>query len=152
MKNEKSPFIRARRVSDTRLNRNVNDTVLFTKGMKPHFRRRFSTLDARYFVAGAETALTFYPSFSLLVFFISSFPIDYRYPIEDSAKLSGEARASACSFHFAHPVPGISSGFNVRRQGISKVIESSTAIRRVFKAAGQIGLSSSPKIMQNMYH
>ena len=82
-------------------------------------------MDTRYSVVEAETALTLH--------FFSS--IDYRYPVEDPAKLSGRVKASACSFRSARTVPGISSGFNVRRQGISKVIESSTSIRRVLKTA-----------------
>lgn len=89
-------------------------------------------VNTRYSVVEAETTLTFHPFFSFFPFFhLSIIVTPWRIP----RSLAARVRASACSFRFARNVPGISSGFNVRRQGISKVIESSTPIRRVLKTA-----------------
>lgn len=70
-----------RGTSDAHLNRNANESVLFTKRMKPHFRRQFffsfflssparRAVDTRYSVVEAETALTFHSFLSFSPFFI----------------------------------------------------------------------------------
>lgn len=93
----------------------IQITILFAKGSKETASHRVShsissPSDTRYFVAQAVTTLCFTSPlhlFFLLPFLLFSsffFPppsIDYRYPIEDSTKLSGGVRASACSFALA---------------------------------------------------
>lgn len=93
----------------------IQITILFAKGSKETAFHRVShsvsnPSDTRYFVVQAVTTLCFTSPlhlFFLLSFLLFSsffFPppsIDYRYPIEDSTKLSGGVRASACSFALA---------------------------------------------------